>query len=81
MNALEGAAVTGAAARNGATNGAAENVQTVEVPPTQVPAENTVAAQGSETTAAAVPDPTLEPAPPADDPTLQQQGKSCLHPL
>jgi hypothetical protein len=73
--------VNSAAARNGATNGAAENVQTLEVAPTPVPAENTVAAQGSETTAAAVPDPTPEPAPPADDPALQQQGKSRLHPL
>ncbi|KAI0490675.1 hypothetical protein F4859DRAFT_458806 [Xylaria cf. heliscus] len=69
LNALEGAAVTSATANSGATNGAAQNVPTLEKPADPTPAENTVAAQGSET-AAATPETTTA----AADPNLQEQA-------
>ncbi|KAI1125383.1 hypothetical protein F5Y10DRAFT_279564 [Nemania abortiva] len=69
LNALEGAAVTGAAA-NTATNGAAENVQAVEAASDPTPAEETVAAQGSETVT-----PAAEATPAAADPALQEQAQ------
>ncbi|KAI0438045.1 hypothetical protein F4803DRAFT_113908 [Xylaria telfairii] len=68
LNALEGAAVTSATANSGATNGAAQNVPVLDKPSDPTPAENTVAAQGSETVA------TPEATTTAVDPNLQDQA-------